>query len=140
MAGSTPGLCLHPLCCSSTAEHRSSPVPWSLGTQRSDEHHTGLFWGAWHPDADQQLWGTFPSLVLLIRKTSLLLRRPGCRQDVGHRGWGCLFPLTPTDAKVLRALTPPDLHPTNPIFPAVPDPQGPCRPRTPKQLTGDKPT
>lgn len=68
--------------CSSTGEDRSRQVPWSLEIWYLDEQHKGLFWGAWCPHTDRQLWGTFPSLVLLIRKTSLPVSCPGCWQDI----------------------------------------------------------
>ena len=126
--------------CCSTGEDRSSQVPWSLGTWCLDKQHKGLFWDAWCPHNDEQLWRTFPSLVLLIRKTSLPQSYPGCWQDILHQGWGCLFLLCPADAKVLQALMDLDLHPANPIFTAVPDPQEPCRAETPKSLTGDRAT
>lgn len=50
-------------------------------------------------------------------------------QDIRHQGWGCLFPLIPTDAKVFHrwiwTFTPPT------PCPPVPDPLGPCRTHTP---------
>lgn len=60
----------------------SSTGAWSLEIWYLDEQHKGLFWGAWCPHTYQQLWGTFPSLFLLIRKTSLPLSCPGCWQDI----------------------------------------------------------